>query len=850
MSAAAGRLVGELFGELRQYASARANFPAVLAPGRPPLTFHRLLSQAEYLAGFAPRGLTTLLLPNGPELLTAGVGTMLNGAAAPLNPDLTDAEFERQLTALQPDNAIIGPGARASLEALLHSLGIRVWRAVWDAKKPAGVFEVQEVPPAAAARAEARQRRPLPADTRLLLLTSGTTGSAKIAPITAANLVATLANGRRAFAMTAADRYLPLTPLFHLFGLGSALAQLTAGGSVMCAEGFEPNQIPLWLREFRPTWYACSPAMHRAVVSLAESGTNLAVESLRFVRCSGAALDPALRESIERVLGVPVIDSYANTESSLITANPLPPLRRKPGSAGVSAGPEIAILGPDRRTLPAEVDGEIAVRGPNVIDGYLGDAAANAEAFIDGWFLTGDLGKLDEEGYLFVTGRRKDVINRGGSKLMPAEIEAALLAHPDVAEAAVFGAAHATLGEDVEAAVVLRAGARLTETDLRAHAATRLAAFKTPRRIHFASSIPRTAIGKPIRSELRALYEGAPAPGERLTRAFTARESRIASIWSRALKRDEIGLDDDLFTLGGDSLSAAIILAEVQAEFAVVHPLFRFFDKPTVEHLARLVSDGPGDPARAPAVHLAGQGPRTPVFCIPAVASDPYYLRHLAVRVDRERPFYVLSRSFDPESASPATIEEIASEAVQDIRAAQPAGPYILAGHCFGGVVAFEAARRLRAEGEPVRLLLMFDSPTPGYPKILPRWRRYPPAAWNLLRSAGPAELLRECSRHVRMLTRHRRRTSSSPAPGISPASPTLHRYCPAPLDVPIVQVMCANHQVSAMVLEDARLGWRDFARAGFRVVEAPGDHDSFLLPPHVDHAARGVQDALESAAV
>ena len=816
-----------LFEPLRLAAAAQPEAPAVLAPARESLTFAGLWRQMEYIAGAigGARPITAILLPDGPELLTALLGSMLAGAAAPLNPDLTEDELRQQLTSLRPSAAILGPDQSVALEALMRSLDIRTLRAERDEQQSAGVFALREVwrpaPP--------RPPRSLPPDTRLLLHTSGTSGEPKLAPLSGANLRASFANQHRCFALTASDRFLCLAPLFHLHGFGSAAAQLTAGGSVVCPKGFDPQAFPQWLRQFRPTWYTGGPALHRAVASLAEAGAELPRESLRLVRSSSAALENSVQAAIERALGVPLIDSYGLTEAGTVAATPLPPGKGKPGSVGVSAGTEIAVL-----------EGEIAVRGPNVIASYLDDAAAHGDSFRDGWFLTGDLGRLDAEGYLFVTGRLKDVINRGGEKVMPAEIDAALLAHPAVADAAAFGVPHARLGEEVEAAVVPRAGALLTEPELRTYAAGRLAGFKAPRRIHLTTAIPRTSTGKPRRAALAKLFEVTGAERTGPPRPLSAEESRIAAIWRRVLGCGEISPEDELPALGGDSLSAAIILAEVQAEFGITGPLASFFDRPTVENLAQLVTSGAGKPGNPAVVHLAGQGSQDPVFCIPATSDNPYYLRHLAVRMDG-RPFFAVAAPRRPAGPVRLTVEQIAREAVADIRAARPQGPYIVAGHCFGGVVAFEAVRQMRSANDDVPLLILLDTPTPGYPKVLPRWQRYPEAAWRLMRRDGAQALVREAAAHIRALRRVRPRVETPGNDEAAVIARTMRSYVPQPVDRPIVQVLASEIQASTRVLEDERLGWRDFARAGFSIVDAPGDHHTFLLPPKVSELARRI---------
>lgn len=803
-------------------AADQPDVPAVLAPDREPLTFAALWRQMQYIAGVTggPRSITAIIQPDACGLLTTVLGTMLSGAAAPLNPELTDAELTQQLTSLRPSAVVLGSRQTAAVETSARTLGIRILRAERDVLRE--VWRPDEPQPP----------RDLPPGTSLLLHTSGTGGEPKLAPLTATNLSASCANQQRAFALTAGDRFLCLAPLFHLHGFGSAAAQLTVGGSVVCPNGFDPRAFPQWLVEFRPTWYTGGPAVHRAVASLVAAGVDLPHTSLRFVRSSSAALESGLQASLERALGVPFIDSYGLTETGTVAATPLPPGRGKPGSAGVSAGAEIAII-----------QGEIAVRGPNVIEGYLDDAAANRESFRGGWFRTGDLGHLDADGYLFVTGRLKDVINRGGEKVTPAEIDAALLEHPAVADAAAFGVPHARLGEDVEAAVVRRAGVPLTEAELRAYAAGRLAGFKAPRRIHFTTSIPRTSTGKPRRAGLAALFERPGVGASPAPRALSADESRIAAIWSRVLGCGEIGPEDELPMLGGDSLSAAIILAEVQAEFDIAGSLVTFFDRPTVAYLAQLVAQlaaEDGEPVSSAVIYLGGAGSAAPVFCFPAT-SNPYYLRHLAARMGR-RPFFAVLPPRDP---TERTVEELAREAVAAIRAARPQGSCILAGHCFGGVVAFEATRQMRAAGGDVPLLMLLDTPTPGYPKILPRWRRYPKAAWSLLRRAGTRALVREGAAHIRALRRVRLPAAPAGNDEAAAIGRSMHGYVPHPLDRPIVQVLASALQPSTRVLEDARLGWRDFARAGFSMIDAPGDHHTFLLPPQVDELARRLEAVL-----
>jgi acyl-CoA synthetase (AMP-forming)/AMP-acid ligase II len=218
---------------------------------------------------------------------------------------------------------------------------------------------------------------------------------------------------------------------------------------------------------------------------------------LRLVRSSSAALAPQVMARLEAVFRAPVIEAYGMTEAAhQMASNPLPPRQRKPGSVGVAAGPEVAIMDPAGRLLAAGETGEVVIRGDNVTSGYLANPQANAAAFSEGWLRTGDQGWMDEDGYLRLTGRLKEIINRGGEKISPREVDEALLDHPAVAQVVTFALPDEKLGEEVAAAIVLRDGAAATEAEIRDFARARLAAFKVPRRVVFVPEIPKGPTGK------------------------------------------------------------------------------------------------------------------------------------------------------------------------------------------------------------------------------------------------------------------------------------------------------------------------------------------------------------------
>jgi acyl-CoA synthetase (AMP-forming)/AMP-acid ligase II len=334
----------------------------------------------------------------------------------------------------------------------------------------------------------------------MILHTSGTTSRPKRVPIRHRNLATSAANICATYQLGPGDRALCVMPLFHIHGIvASLLSTLAAGGTVICPPGFDAMRFWGWVEEFRPTWYSAVPTMHQLLLARAERNAELIrANPFRFIRSSSAALPPVVMERLEATFGAPVLESYGMTEAShQMTSNPLPPAPRKAGSVGVGVGVEVAIMDEAGALLPQGATGEVVVRGGSIVDGYENNPAANAAAFVAGWFRTGDQGLLDADGYLRLTGRLKELINRGGEKISPLEIDDVLLRHPAVAEALAFAVPHRTLGEEVHAAVVLKGEA--SERELRDHCARTLADFKVPRQIHILAALPRGATGKPQR---------------------------------------------------------------------------------------------------------------------------------------------------------------------------------------------------------------------------------------------------------------------------------------------------------------------------------------------------------------
>jgi acyl-CoA synthetase (AMP-forming)/AMP-acid ligase II len=313
------------------------------------------------------------------------------------------------------------------------------------------------------------------------------------------------------------DVSLCVMPLFHVHGLvASTLATLGSGGTVVVPLRFSAFDFWPLASEQRATWYTAVPTIHQMLAGRGTRERPAGLEALRFVRSCSSALSPELMRRLEAMLDVPVLEAYGMTEAThQMASNPLPPGKRLPGSVGPGTGVELAILDESGCPLPTGARGEVGIRGPNVMDGYEANPAANQEAFANSWFRTGDQGSLDERGYLTLHGRIKELINRGGEKIAPREIDEVLLRHPAVAEAVTFGVPHPSLGEEVAAAIVLsgEAGGKggkgeVGKRELLDFCRQHLADFKVPRQLHFVTEIPRTATGKIQRRNVAATFSG------------------------------------------------------------------------------------------------------------------------------------------------------------------------------------------------------------------------------------------------------------------------------------------------------------------------------------------------------
>ncbi len=582
---------------LEQQADALSAMPALEAPARQALTYKCLWEQVSSTvhmlkaAGVRPADRVALLLPNGPEMAVAFLAAASAGRAAPLNPAYRAKELEFYFSDLRPRVLLVDSRLDTPARDLAPSYGATVIELVCSPDSAAGIFKFPGRPviesddlPGGALTVEENS-------VALVLHTSGTTSKPKQVPLTHANIALSAGNIVRTLRLDGNDCGLNIMPLFHIHGLIAGLiAPLATGGRVVCTVGLDPDNFFDWMKIFRPTWYSAVPTMHQMILDDARSRDHrLTDTSLRFIRSSSAALAPSVMKELGTMFDCPVIEAYGMTEAThQMTSNPLPPRECKAGSVGLPAGPEVAIMNEAGSLQEQGTTGEIVIRGGNVTAGYESNSEANRASFHDGWFRTGDQGHVDSDGYLFITGRLKEIINRGGENIQPREIDETLMDLAGVRQAVAFAVPHPTLGEDLAAAVVISPESGLTESTIRTFAFEQLADFKVPSQILIVDAIPKGATGKLQRIGLAELL------GEHLDRRYVAprndMEQTIADVFSMVLGQDRIGVNDNFFSLGGDSIRGTQVIGRLQASMHVELPIVTLFHKPTVAGLAEYIA--------------------------------------------------------------------------------------------------------------------------------------------------------------------------------------------------------------------------------------------------------------------
>ena len=432
-----------------------------------------------------------IVLPNGPLMASSFLSISSYMSAAPLNPSYKQEEFEFYLDDLKPKFLLVEPNSKSLAVIAAKNLNIPVFEMKISDNQPLGTFELFDK--------ETDYKNPNDYDEALVLHTSGTTSRPKIVPLSNLNIFTSAVNISKSLKLTADDHCLNIMPLFHIHGLIAVLsASAKVGASVCASNGFNALKFLDLAETQNITWYSGVPTMHQAILLRAQKNSDKAKKlNLRFIRSSSASLPPAIFEQLNDIFQTPVIEAYGMTEAThQMASNPLPPAIQKPGLVGMPAGPEICIMNDKNEKLLQGEIGEICIKGDNVTNGYENNPEANKQSFVNDWFRTGDEGFFDEDGYLKISGRLKEIINKGGEKISPLEVDNILMDFPPIDQALCFGYKDKMLGEDIAVAIKLKENKSCTEDDIKSYANEKLAKFKIPKKIFIVEDIPKGATGK------------------------------------------------------------------------------------------------------------------------------------------------------------------------------------------------------------------------------------------------------------------------------------------------------------------------------------------------------------------
>jgi acyl-CoA synthetase (AMP-forming)/AMP-acid ligase II/thioesterase domain-containing protein len=818
--------------------------PAVVSSGTDPLSFGKLVSHIENIwttlrdAGVTYGSKVGIALPSGLESVISTVAIASHATFIPFNPRLTQSEFEPELSRLNLDALIVPEGLKSPVRAAAQNGSYALFEASTASPSPTN-FRLRCTRSAKSPRlepAEISSESPV-----MILRTSATTGPSKLVPVTHGNML-DLANKMAGwFGLTAEDRAACVLPTYYAAGSKlNVLVPLLLGERIVIPAGVRSERLTDWIHDLKPTWFSAGPTFLQAVLDELRASQERAPKGiLRFITSGSAHLPDRVRTELEAILDCPILEVYGISEAGVMAANPAPPAKRKPGTAGRIASGELVIRGPNGVGLPAGEIGEIFVGGPGLMPGY-GDGKTAGIGVQDGWLPTGDVGSVDSDGFLTIVGRTKEIINRGGEKISPYEVETALLAHPSVSEAAVFPVPHPRLGENVAAAVVLRPNAVTQGSELQDFLRDRLAAFKIPQRIDIASSLPKSHTGKILRTRLTEMLGN---QAREIEPPVAPLEFQIAEIWRRLLNVSTIGIHDDFFEAGGDSLLATEMLLEVEASIGHRVSQRDLAQASTIRGLA-LIAAEQGSADDEP-VTKAREGKGRPFFfCHGDYSTRGFYALKLASLIETNRPIYLLHPMRDVDETSDISIEGLAHTYVPRMLEIQPSGRFQLGGFCNGGLIAWEVARRLIQCGREVDLVLLIDT--------LSLNSRVPfRIAHGLVRTLAPFSPNGQALRHKALPALWSRVRREPPAgPSLlafdrrdSPYYRAMANYSPPKLDCEAIAIVCEE---AAKSYRFAPTAWRRIARA-VQCNSVPGNH-STCITTHVEALAQSMSTYLTDA--
>ena len=710
--------------EIRRCAELQPDNIALVSSGFAPLSYRELqalignVRAALRRAGLGRSARVAIAVPNQPQAALATVSVSCSAVSIPLNPRQTLREIELCLSAVQPDAVLLIKGADFIVRRIAERGGMKILE-MFRSRDGELDFQIDSEQTVTAAGDEPNEPDPVAA--AFILQTSGTSSEPKLIPTSHLNMLAAAARVRAWFNLTPQDRCLSVSPTFYAHGLHvTVFAPLLSGGSIAFPADASSFDYAEWFDAMKPTWYSAAPTLHRLVFDQTKSRADAKTRhSVRFILSGGAPLPLEVLEGLRQTFGVPVLEHYGSSEGLQICSNQLPPGRSKVGTCGVPWPDTIVIAAEDGTPLKPGHEGEILVGGPTVIGSYLNAPELTRASFINGWFKSGDIGVIDEEGFLTLRGRKSDLINRGGEKVSPSELDEVLLRHPAVAEAAAFSIPHPRLGEDVAAAVVLHPNTTVTSDELRRYLRDQLASFKIPGRIDIRDKLPKGKTGKVLRRLLTKAFEEEVAQQISVAAPRSDENASVDSIlvvqlkelWERLLQIKSVSLDDDFSEKGGDLLLAMEMLSELEQLTGQRLPSYILFEARTIRQLARKLSDLEIQPKSL--IHLNPSGGKPPLFLFHGdYLGGGLYSVRLATLLGSDQPLFVIGPLDLGGKAVARPIEEIAADYLPVVLRAQPQGPYRLSGYCLGGLIAFEVARLLVTAGEKVEMVGMIDLPT------------------------------------------------------------------------------------------------------------------------------------------
>lgn len=851
--------------------------PVLSAPGKDALSGAAVLSligangTALHAMGLGRGDRVAYALPDSAATAMLSMSLMCVATAAPINPKLPQAEIENALRNLRAKALIVPGHADSQARRAARAIGLPTIDFECADDAAAGQFDLIS-PSFKRARMPDRARSE-EADEAIVVQTSGTTGAAKVVPLTHRNLLSMMLANRERLELTASDRCLGVMPLFHIHGLGALIVSLLSAGSIHILPEFNADSFYFAMRDFAPTWYTAVPTIHQAVLKYADRHAAIVQQvaltrQLRFIRSGSAPMPAGVPERLEQVFNSIYVEASGATEcSAYICSNA--PGRRKIGSVGTPmTGNEILIVDTDGKPVPTGHEGELIVRGPGVFAGYDNAPELNAQSFFGRYFRTGDLAMIDPEGFVYLTGRLKEQINRAGMKISPREVDAALASHPAVQTAVTFAVPNHETGEEVHAAVVLQPGTAATTIDLQRCCAALLADYKVPVAIHFVEAIPLTSTGKISRVGL-AQRLGLMVPAAKSSTAIEPPTSptqiRIASIFTNMLNRAVDDVDLDFIASGGDSLQAMNLTLELERQFGRSIPLSAISAGASVRKIATIIeNDGWKPTPGEPVIFRPPSDVKPTLFCMPGVGGNVSCYAAIACRLPKDQPLVGLPLpGTDGLEAPLSNVGAIASRFVQMIRELQPRGPYLLAGYSFGGRVAFEVARQLITAGQSVGRLLILDTPGPNWPKPYRLHRRVTLHAHRLI-SNGPIRSVRD------MLTRRSHPGGMTPIEMldrlalreagierqraqldlIRAAELASRGWKPSSLDVAVTLLRARESVWKDCDTSDPSMGWSAILKSPAEIRMIDGSHGRLFHEPTVVGLSLAISLAIDSTMV